>query len=230
MRSIAAPRARPQRNKNTGIQGILAAERLNEWGEVEKKHREPKRRPKRNAKRVKVMDSLDLDPDAADDDDEYQTEVVNSASESTEVSKTSDGDISNEEVSAVSPIISTFLLFSTWFQLANVLSSKMIPVRMRRAHASKRKRPEKRAGDDLQLSEATTPSITPSSSFVMEGRSKGTKQVSLLIVCISTTDKIRLRLRTRSITSIRLSPVHHMASMLSTVIGFTNAITAGGRL
>ena len=61
---------------------------------------------------------------------------------------------------------------------------------MRRAQAGKRKRPEKSAGNDSQPSQATTPSVTPSSSFVMDGSSKETKQVSLLVKYISTTQKI----------------------------------------
>lgn len=108
--SFTAPRARPQRNKNTGLQDILAAERLDEWGDVEKKHRQPKRRLKRNTnvtKRVKVMDNLsDHDPD----DDEYETELVDSSSsEATHVSIASEGNISNEEVSAA--LLSTILPF-----------------------------------------------------------------------------------------------------------------------
>jgi hypothetical protein len=92
---LPAPHGRPQRNKNSGIQSILAAERLNEWGDLDKRHRQPKRHAKRNTKRAKVMDSLsDLDPDDASDD-EYQTDRADSASE---VSNTSEGNISNEEV------------------------------------------------------------------------------------------------------------------------------------
>ena len=133
------------------------------------------------------MDNLsDNDPD---DDEEYQTEVVGSStSEATEASIiTSTGNISNEEVSAAFLVIST-RFYSSWFQLADVLTSKMVPARMRRAHAAKRKRSEKSAGKDPQRSEATTPGITPSSSFVVEGSSKETKQVSLLLKCIFTTE------------------------------------------
>jgi len=39
---LPASRARPQRNKNTGLQEILAAERLDKWGDVDKKHCQPK--------------------------------------------------------------------------------------------------------------------------------------------------------------------------------------------
>ena len=74
------------------------------------------------------MDNLS-DPDS-DDDNEYQTEVVasDSTSEATQASNTSEGGISNKEVSAV---LSIFLPFSNWFQLANVLLSKMVPAHMR---------------------------------------------------------------------------------------------------
>ena len=120
---LLASRARPQRNKNTGLQEILAAEHLDEWGDVDKKHRQPKRHLKRTTnatKHVKVMDNLS-DPDS-DNDDEYQMEVVasDSTSEATQASNTSEGGISNKEVSAV---LSIFLPFSNWFQLANVLPS-----------------------------------------------------------------------------------------------------------
>jgi len=91
---ISAPRRRPQRNKNTALQDILAAERLNEWGDLDKKHRQRKPHSKRNTKRVKVMDnSSDLDPD----DDEYQTDTADSTSEA---SNASQDEISNGEVSA----------------------------------------------------------------------------------------------------------------------------------
>lgn len=105
MPSIAAPHCRPRRNKNSGLQDILAAERLDEWGGLEKKHRPPKGRPKRNTKRVKVVESLsDHEPD---DDDEYQTEVVDSISEA---SNTSEGDIQNEEVGVGSVVLSAVLM------------------------------------------------------------------------------------------------------------------------
>jgi hypothetical protein len=105
MPGITAPRARRQRNKNSGLEDIIAAERLDEWGKLDKKHRlpgQPKRRPTRNTKRVKVMDNLsDVNPD---DDGEYQTEVVDSTSEATQASNTED-DISNKEVSPISPVL-----------------------------------------------------------------------------------------------------------------------------
>ncbi len=128
---LPASRARPQRNKNTGLQEILAAERLDKWGDVDKKHCQPKRHLKRTTnatKHVKVMDNLS-DPDS-NNDDEYQTEVVasDSTSEATQASNASEGSISNKEVSAV---LSIFLLFSNWFQLANVLPLKMVPACMR---------------------------------------------------------------------------------------------------
>ena len=187
---LLASHAQPQWNKNTGLQEILTAECLDEWSDVDKKHCQPKQHPKRTTnatKRVKVMDNLS-DPDSDDDDDEYQMEVVasDSTSEATQASNASEGGISNKEVSAV---LSIFLPFSNWFQLANVLPSKMVPARMRRAHAAKRKHSEKSAGNDPQRSEATTPCITPSSSVVVEGSSKETKQVSLFAECISTTNQ-----------------------------------------
>ena len=232
--SITAPHARPQRNKNAGLQDILTAERLNEWGDLDKKHRQPKRRPKRNTKRVKVMDNLpDLDPDDDNDDynDKYQTEEVDSStSEATQPSNNTSGDISNNEVSVVSPLMPTFLLFSYWFQLANVLPSKMVPARMRRAHAAKRKRSAKMAGDDAQHSGATSPGITPSNSFVAEGSSKEAKQVSLFAGCTSTSDQNHPRYQTQYTTSTRLSRVHHKALKPSLATAFTNAIMVGGRL
>lgn len=91
---ISAPRGRPQRNKNSALQDILAAERLDEWGTLDKKHRQRKPHSKRITKRVKVMDnSSDLDPD----DDEYQTDTADSTSEA---SNASQDEISNGEVSA----------------------------------------------------------------------------------------------------------------------------------
>ncbi len=94
---IPASHGRPQRNKRSCLQDILAAERLDEWGELDKKHRQPKRRLKcqmRNTKRVKVMGGLsDLDPE----DNEYQTDLADSTSEAND---TSDDNISNGEVSA----------------------------------------------------------------------------------------------------------------------------------
>ncbi|KAI0282676.1 hypothetical protein BC826DRAFT_921532 [Russula brevipes] len=140
---------------NTALQDILAAERLDEWGDLDKKHRQRKPHSKRNTKRVKVMDnSSDLDPD----DDEYQTDTADSTSEA---SNASQDEISNGE-------------------LANALSSKTLPQSVRRSQPGKRKRPEQSAVDDAQPSHATTPSLTLSSSFVMDGSSKETKQVSPL--------------------------------------------------
>ena len=105
MPSIAAPHGRPWQNKNSGLQDILAAECLDEWGGLEKKHRLPTGRPKRNTKRVKVVESLsDHEPN---DDDEYQTEVVDSVSEA---SNTSEGDIQNEEVGVGSVVLSAVLM------------------------------------------------------------------------------------------------------------------------
>jgi len=95
MPCIPALCGRPQRNKNLGIQDILAAERLNKWGELDKKHCQPKPYLRRNAKRIKVMDGLsDLN---SEDNDEYQIDTDNSTSEANDVS---DNDISNGEVSA----------------------------------------------------------------------------------------------------------------------------------
>jgi hypothetical protein len=108
MASFTAPRARPQRNKNSGLQEILAAERLDEWGKVDKRHRlpgQPKQRLKRNTKRIKVMDDLpDNDPDN-DDDGEYRTEVdEDSSSDASQATSAEDG-ISNTEVSRASSVI-----------------------------------------------------------------------------------------------------------------------------
>jgi hypothetical protein len=138
MPCISAPCTRPQRKKNPSLQDIIAAERLDKWGELDKKHRspgQPKRRPARNTKRVKVMDNTsDID---LNDDGEYQTEVVDdSTSEATQASNTEEDDISNEEVSRDTelPVIYTFL---SLFQLADVLPSKTVPARMRQAHTAK---------------------------------------------------------------------------------------------
>ena len=106
---ILAHHGRPQQNKNAGLQDILAAERLNEWGELDRKYRQPKKRLKRDTKRVKVMDSLS-EPDL-EDDDEYQTDTSDSA---TEANNASEDDISNGEVCASSSTIFAFPLFSNW--------------------------------------------------------------------------------------------------------------------
>ena len=76
------------------MQDILAAECLNEWGKLDKKHRHPKLHQKRNTKRIKVVDGLsDLDPK----DDDYKVDTGDSTSEVTNISE---DDISNREVSA----------------------------------------------------------------------------------------------------------------------------------
>jgi len=97
-----------------GIQEILATEHLNEWGDLNKKHRQPKQRLQRKAKQIKVIDGLsDIDPED-DDDDEYQTDTADSISKS-EANNTSDDDISNGEVSVRSSIIFAFPLIPIWF-------------------------------------------------------------------------------------------------------------------
>lgn len=85
---------RPKRNKNSGLQDILAAERLDEWGDLEKKHRQPKRRSKRVTKRIKVADDGLSD---LEDDDEYETDEVDGSLQASDASD-SEGGISNEEV------------------------------------------------------------------------------------------------------------------------------------
>ena len=109
MPCIPACHGRPQRDKNSCLQDILAAERLNEWGELDRKHHQPKKCLKRDAKHVKVMDNLS-DPDS-EDDSEYQTDTADSA---TEANDALEDDISNGEVSARSSTIFTFPLFSNW--------------------------------------------------------------------------------------------------------------------
>jgi len=111
---ILAQHTRLQRNKNTGIQEILAAERLNKWGNLDKKHHQPKQHSQRRAKRIKVVDGLsDIDPEDKDND-KYQTDTADSISES-EANNTSDDVISNGEVSVRLSIIFAFPLISIWF-------------------------------------------------------------------------------------------------------------------
>ena len=113
-----------------------------------------------------------------------------------------------------------------------MLPSKTVPENMRRAQARKRKHSGKRAGpvgDDPQPSHATNPSITPTSSVVVDGSAQETKQVSLLIISISMTNIICQRYRTQSIYFIRFSRVLCKASKQTRVISFTNPITVEGR-
>lgn len=112
MPCVLAHHSRPQRNKASGLQEILAAERLNEWGDLDKKHRKPKQRLKRNIKRIKVMDGLPDIESEDDRDDEYQTDTTDHDSTS-EANDMSDDDISNGEVSARSSLF-TFPLISIW--------------------------------------------------------------------------------------------------------------------
>ena len=107
MPCIPARHSRPQRNKNAGLQDILAAECLNEWGKLDRKHRQPKKCLKRDAKRVKLMDGLS-EPDL-EDDHEYQMDTSDSTTKANDVSE---DDISNREVCARSSTI--FPLFSNW--------------------------------------------------------------------------------------------------------------------
>ena len=108
MPHILALCGRPQQNKNSGIQSILAAEHLNKWGDLDQRHRQPQQHSKRNTKCAKVMDSLSgVDPDDTSDD-EYQTDGANSLSE---VNNMLEGDISNEEVSGRLSVF--FTLFSS---------------------------------------------------------------------------------------------------------------------
>lgn len=109
-----------------------------------------------------------------------------------------------------------------------MLSSKTVPEKVRRVQAGKQKHSGKRAGDRPQPSQATTPSVTPTSSF-MDGSSKETKQVSLRIKYISTTNIIYWRYQTRSICFIRFSRAFRKALKWRRVISFTNAIMVGGR-
>ena len=103
-----APYGRPQRNRGSGLQDILAAERLDEWGKLDKKHCHPKLHRKRNAKRIKVADGLsDLDPE----DNDYEMDTGDSTSEVTDVSE---DDISNGEVSARLSITFRSSLISIW--------------------------------------------------------------------------------------------------------------------
>jgi len=114
MTFILAQHTRPWRNKNTGIQEILAMEHLNKWGNLDKKHCQPKQCLQRRAKQIKVIDGLsDIDPED-EDDDKYQTNTADSISKS-EANNMSDDVISNGEVSVRSSIIFTFPLISIWF-------------------------------------------------------------------------------------------------------------------
>ena len=109
MPCIPALCGRPQHNKNLGIQDILATERLNEWGELDKKHRQPKPHLRRNAKHIKVIDGLsDLN---SRHHDEYQIDTDNSTSEANNVS---DDGISNGEVSARLSIVIISSLILIW--------------------------------------------------------------------------------------------------------------------
>ena len=113
---ILAQLTRPQQNKNSAIQEILAVERLDEWGDLDKKHRQPKQclNLKRKAKWIKVIDGLsDIDPED-NNNGEYQTDTADSISES-EANNMSDDDVSNGEVSVRSSIIFVFPLISIWF-------------------------------------------------------------------------------------------------------------------
>jgi len=110
MPCILACRNRPQRNKNLVLQAILAVERLNEWGDLDKKHRQPKQYLKRKTKRIKVTDGLsNIDPE---DDDKYQTDTTDGTSEA---DNASDVDISTGEVNFRLLITFTFPLISIWF-------------------------------------------------------------------------------------------------------------------
>jgi len=113
-----------------------------------------------------------------------------------------------------------------------MLPSKTVPENMRRAQARKRKHSGKRAGpvgDDRQPSQATTPSVTPASSIIVDGSAQETKQVSWLIISISMTNIIYQRYQTQSIYFIRFSQVLCKASKQRTAISFTNPITVEGR-
>jgi len=110
MPCILAHCNRPQRNKNLVLQAILAAERLNEWGDLDKKHRQPKQYLKRKTKCIKVTDGLsNIDPE---DNDKYQTDTMDGTSE---VDNASDVDISTREVNFRLLITPTFPLISIWF-------------------------------------------------------------------------------------------------------------------
>jgi len=85
---------RPQQNKNLVLQAILAAEHLNKWGDLDKKHHQPTQYLKRKTKCIKVIDGLsNIYPE---DDNKYQTDTTDGTSEA---DNASDVDISNREVS-----------------------------------------------------------------------------------------------------------------------------------
>ena len=110
MSCVLARRSRPQRNKNSGLQEIIAAERLNEWGDLDKKHRQPRQHLKRKIKHIKVVDGISPEDN---DSDEYQTDTDDSTSK-LEANNALDDNISNGEVSPRSSITSAFTLISIW--------------------------------------------------------------------------------------------------------------------
>jgi hypothetical protein len=93
-----------------GLQEIIATERLNKWGDLDKKHCQPRQHLKRKIKCIKVVDGISPEDN---DSDEYQTD---STSES-EANNALDDNISNGEVSLRSSITSAFTLISSGFSL-----------------------------------------------------------------------------------------------------------------
>ena len=83
-------------------------ERLNEWGDLDKKHHQPRQHLKRKIKCIKVVDGISPEDD---DGDEYQTDTDDSTSKS-EADNASDDNISNGEVSLRSSMTSAFTLIS----------------------------------------------------------------------------------------------------------------------
>jgi len=78
---------------------------------------------------------------------------------------------------------------------------------MGRVQARKQKRSGKKASNDPHPSQTTTLSVTPTSSFTMDGGAKDgsakeNKQVSLVVGYISMTNINNRRYQTRSIISI----------------------------
>ena len=110
MLSVLARHSRPQRNKNVGLQEIIAAERLNEWGDLDKKYCQPRQHLKRKTKRIKIMDGLSDVGLEDNDNGKYQTETADTSE--SEADNTSDNDISNGEVSVRSLVVFAFALFS----------------------------------------------------------------------------------------------------------------------
>ena len=110
MPSVLACHGRPQQNKNAGLQEILTTERLDKWGDLNKKHCQPRQYLKRKTKHIKVMDGLpDVGP-KDNNDGEYQTDTADTSK--SEADNASDNAISNGEVSVRSLVVFAFGLIS----------------------------------------------------------------------------------------------------------------------